>query len=75
LIFGSGELVRSLLQRDLIDEYRLQVYPVVLGSGKRLFGDGSDMEALTLAKSMTLGPVVALVYTAASSSEEPGAGD
>jgi dihydrofolate reductase len=41
LIYGSGELVNTLMEQDLNDEYWLLVYPVVLGSGKRLFRDGS----------------------------------
>jgi len=41
LVFGSGELVQTLTSNSLVDEWRLLVYPVVLGAGKRLFGDGS----------------------------------
>ncbi len=40
LIYGSSKFVQTLMQHDLIDEYRLMVYPVVVGSGKRLFKDG-----------------------------------
>ncbi len=42
LIYGSSVLVNTLLQQDLLDEYQLLVYPVVLGSGKRLFNAGSN---------------------------------
>jgi dihydrofolate reductase len=63
LIFGSGDLVNMLMQHDLIDEYRIMVFPVVVGSGKRLFGDGSDTEVLELVETKTFGSgVVVLTY-------------
>ncbi len=63
LIFGSGQLVHTLHERDLIDEYRLMVFPVVLGSGKRLFPEGSEKKTLKLVESKTLpSGVVVLTY-------------
>jgi dihydrofolate reductase len=63
LVAGSAALARTLQQHGLVDEYRLLVYPVVLGSGKRLFGDAGAMTKLTLveAKPFDSG-VVALTY-------------
>jgi dihydrofolate reductase len=52
-VLGSGDLVRWLLSEDLLDELRLIVHPVILGSGKRLFEDGAGRRALELVDSTT----------------------
>lgn len=51
LTHGSGDMVRQLLAAGLVDELRLQFYPVVLGRGKRLFGDNAQVSAFTLVHS------------------------
>jgi dihydrofolate reductase len=73
LVFGSAELVMTLMNDDLVDEYRLMVYPIVLGSGKRLFGDGIDAaKTLSLADSKAFGSgVVLLTYRPPPQGEAP----
>jgi dihydrofolate reductase len=61
LIYGSGELVNALHPHGLIDEYRLMVFPVTLGGGKRLFREGTDMTALTLTDAQKSSSGVALL--------------
>lgn len=67
-ILGSGELVHTLMQHNLIDEYQLLVFPIVLGSGKRLFRDGGPTTALRLVDTKTTSTgVVILTYQPAQS--------
>jgi dihydrofolate reductase len=63
LVFGSGELARTLMEHDLIDEYRLMVFPIVVGKGKRLFGDTEEARAMKLVDTKPVGPDGVLILT------------
>ena len=60
-VHGSAQLVQTLLDHDLVDELRLMVFPVVLGSGKRLFAEGSGKKPLRLTDSKAVGNGVAIL--------------
>ncbi len=64
VVHGSAQLAQALAERDLVDEWRLMVFPVILGSGKRLFGESSEKRTLRLVDSKPVGPdgVVILTY-------------
>ena len=60
MILRSGELVKSLMRRNLVDEYMLLIHPLVLGSGRRLFTDGSSFALrLVATETATTGVVIA----------------
>ena len=61
LVAGSGTLVATLLEADLVDELRLMVFPTILGRGRRVFPDGIDRLNLSLVETRTVGPDGVLV--------------
>ena len=61
VVHGSAQLVQALVEHGLVDELRLMVFPVVLGAGKRLFGETSDKQRLRLADSKMVGDGVAIL--------------
>jgi dihydrofolate reductase len=64
VVHGSLSLVQTLLDNDLVDELRLMVFPVVLGTGTKLFGDTTEMKRLRLSESKIVGDDVAImIYT------------
>jgi dihydrofolate reductase len=60
-VIGSGELVQTLMEHDLVDEYRLMINPIVLGSGRRLFREGNATNKLRLLDSKTSSKGVLIV--------------
>jgi dihydrofolate reductase len=68
VVHGSATLAKTLIDEGLVDELRLMVFPVVLGRGKRLFGETGDKKPLSLADSRVVGDGVAiLIYRPAES--------
>ena len=73
VVHGSATLAQALLEEDLVDELRLMVYPVVLGTGKRLFGETSDKKPLRLVDSKVVGDGVTILTYEPAGAETKGA--
>ena len=69
VVYGSTRLARALIGHDLVDELRLMVYPVLLGSGERLFGETSDQKPLRLVDTRTFEDGITVLIYALTSGE------
>jgi dihydrofolate reductase len=67
LVAGSGRLIQTLLDEDLVDEWRLMIFPIIVGQGKHLFAEQAAMSTLRLTDHKTIGPdgIIVLTYTRA----------
>jgi dihydrofolate reductase len=63
VVMGSASVTRTLMASDLVDEYRLLMFPLILGEGTRLFPEGTAPASLALVSAAAAGPVARLVYT------------
>jgi dihydrofolate reductase len=71
VVHGSPQLVQALVEHDLVDAFHLMVFPVILGSGKRLFGETSNKKSLRLVDSKVVGDGVAImIYEPAREGQE-----
>jgi dihydrofolate reductase len=75
VIFGSAKLAQRLTEHDLIDEYRLMVYPILLGSGKRLFAEADNTSNLLLVDATRAGETVILTFHPARANGAPSSGE
>ena len=61
VVHGSAQLVQGLLEHDLVDELRLMVFPIILGTGKRLWGETSDKKQFEIADTKTVGEGITIL--------------